>query len=129
MELRPNPIGQSYDGPVRVSVTQMRTNNYPGLIVRPLSKMPPADYKRFETWCAEMADRRRKENKKRQAELAQTGHDGSIEDPVQGTLVGVKILKTVPLEDNKTRILFRRKELIIIILRFLENSFLRFYNH
>ena len=113
MELRPNPIGQSYDGPVRVSVTQMRTSNYPGLIVRPLSKMPPADYKRFETWCSDMANRRRKENKKRQAELAKTGHDGSIEDPVQGTLVGVKILKTVSIGENKTRILFRRKEMVI----------------
>ena len=113
MELRPYPTGQSYDGPVRVSVSNMRTNNYPGLIIRPLSKMKTADYNKYQTWCEDMANRRRKENKKRQAELAKTGHDGSIEDPVQGTLVGVKILKTVPLADDKTRILFRRKGRII----------------
>ena len=110
MELRPYPSGQSYEGPVRIPVSGMRTNNYPGVIVRPLSKMKPADYIKYQNWCQEMANRRRKENKKRQLELAKTGHDGSLFDPLQGPLVGVKILKTVPLGDGRTRILFRRKE-------------------
>ena len=110
MELRPNPHGQYYDGPVRVPVTHLRTNNYPGVIIRPLSKMKTADYIKYQDWCEEMANRRRKENKKRQQELAKTGHDGSLFDPLQGPLVGVKILKTVPLGDGRTRILFRRKD-------------------
>ena len=110
MELRPNPYGQSYDGPVRIPVSNLRTNNYPGVIVRPMSKMKPADYIAYQNWCEEMANRRRKENKKRQKELAKTGHDGSLFDPLQGPLVGVKILKLVPLDDDRTRILFRRKD-------------------
>ena len=110
MELRPNPYGQSYDGPVRISVSEQRTNNYPGVIIRPLSKMKPADYLKYSNWCQEMADRRRQENKQRQKELAKTGHDGSLFDPIQGPLVGVKMLKTVPLGDGRTRLLFRRKD-------------------
>ena len=117
MELRPVPRGQSYDGPVRISVSDLRTNNFSGSIVRPFSWMKTADYEKYKTWCSEMADKRRDENRKKQAELAQTGHDGSVEDTVQGSLVGVRILKTVPLEGDNVRILFRRKEMIEILIR------------
>ena len=111
MELRPCKQGQSYDGPVRIEVSNLRTNNYPGLIVRPFSKMSPADYEKYKTWCSDMADARRADNKAKQAELAKTGgNDGSVLDLVQGSLVGVRILKTKSIDDGKVRILFRRKE-------------------
>ena len=112
VELRPCVQGQSYDGPVRIDVKNLRTNNYPGLIVRPFSKMKSADYERYKTWCSDMADARRADNKSKQDKLSKTGHDGSVLDPVQGTLVGVRILKTKPIGDGLVRILFRRKELI-----------------
>ena len=112
MELRPVPKGQGYDGPVRVPVGHLRTNNFPGRLVRPLSKHPPADLIRMKTWALEMAEKRRSLNHAKQAELAQTGHDGSIEDPVRGTLVGIKILKTIPLDNGQTRIFYRRKEMM-----------------
>ena len=110
MELRPVPQGQSYDGPTRVPVSDLRTNNFIGTIVRPFSWMTTADFERYKTWCSDMADKRRAENRKKQEELAKTGHDGSVEDPVQGLLTGVRILKTVPLGDGTVRILFRRKD-------------------
>ena len=110
MELRPIPTGQSHDRPVRICVNHLRTNNFPGRIVRPLSKMSPADLIKMKLWSEEMAEKRRSKTKAQQAELARTGHDGSLVDPVQGTLIGIKVLKTVPLGDGMTRLMYRRQE-------------------
>ena len=122
MELRPLPRGQSYDGPVRVPVFHLRTPNYPGIIVRPFSKMKPADYERYKTWCEEMADARRDKNRAKQEQLAFTGHDGSEPDPVRGPLVGVLILKDILIGNGQVRILFRRKELIFITVLIISHK-------
>ena len=110
MELRPIPPGPGYDRPVRVDVSHLRTNNFHGQIVRPLSRMAPADLIKMKLWSEEMAEKRRNSNKTLQAELARTGHDGSMDDPVQGTLIGIKILKTVSMGNGITRIIYRRQE-------------------
>ena len=118
MELRPTPVGCSYDGPVRIDVNHLRTNNFPGVVVRPYSRLPPAVLIQMRTQAEEMAEKRRSSNRLKQAELAKTGHDGSIEDPVRGTLLGVKILKTITLGNGFTRMLYRRKEKFKTLIKF-----------
>ena len=77
------PEGDEYEGSTRTPSGRPKTDGFPK-IVDPFRHLSSADYRKLKAKHQQMADDRRDQRKKVQAEIADIGSVKTMEDPFEG---------------------------------------------